>query len=182
MKKGFTIAEVALVIAIGGLIFLMAMLALPGLRASQRDAERREDVMFLVGKIKDYQSNNRGALPSTNLEDGGELIEFGGGNSGWSDFYNSYLGENFTDPNGENYKLRVVTCNVGGTRVPDVECSTTKTGEVANVADKNFPNNYTITVVIGATCKNEQAVASANSRKVAVMYRLEGSGSYCEND
>ena len=66
MKKGFTIAEVALVIAIGGLIFLMAMLALPGLRASQRDAERREDVMFLVGKIKDYQSNNRGALPSTN--------------------------------------------------------------------------------------------------------------------
>ena len=40
-KRGFTVIEVALVLAIAGLIFLMVFIALPGLRASQRDAERR---------------------------------------------------------------------------------------------------------------------------------------------
>ena len=39
-KKGFTIIEVVLVLAIGGLIFLMVFIALPALQRSQRDAQR----------------------------------------------------------------------------------------------------------------------------------------------
>ena len=43
-KKGFTIIEVVLVLAIAGLIFLMVFVALPALQRSQRDTARRNDM------------------------------------------------------------------------------------------------------------------------------------------
>ena len=43
-KKGFTIIEVVLVLAIAGLIFLMVFVALPQLQSSQRDTQRRQDM------------------------------------------------------------------------------------------------------------------------------------------
>ena len=42
-KKGFTIIEVVLVLAIAGLIFLMVFVALPALQRSQRDTQRRDE-------------------------------------------------------------------------------------------------------------------------------------------
>ena len=75
-KKGFTIIEVVLVLAIAGLIFLMVFLALPALQRSQRDTQRKNDASRLRAAITDYSSNNRGKLPfnaqhggSGNLED-----------------------------------------------------------------------------------------------------------------
>ena len=47
-KKGFTIIEVVLVLAIAGLIFLMVFLALPALQRSQRDTQRKQDVAMVV--------------------------------------------------------------------------------------------------------------------------------------
>ena len=46
-KKGFTIIEVVLVLAIAGLIFLMVFLALPALQRSQRDTQRKNDISRL---------------------------------------------------------------------------------------------------------------------------------------
>ena len=68
-KKGFTIIEVVLVLAIAGLIFLMVFLALPALQRSQRDTQRKNDASRLRAAVTDYQSNNRGAVPF----DGGNL-------------------------------------------------------------------------------------------------------------
>lgn len=62
-KKGFTIIEVVLVLAIAGLIFLMVFLALPALQRSQRDTQRKNDVSRLQAAINDYKSANRGKLP-----------------------------------------------------------------------------------------------------------------------
>ena len=63
-RKGFTIIEVSLVLAIAGMIFMMAFLVLPGLWASERDAERRDDMIKFVNNLKNFQTNNnRGALP-----------------------------------------------------------------------------------------------------------------------
>ena len=62
-KKGFTIIEVVLVLAIAGLIFLMVFLALPALQRSQRDTQRKNDASRLRAAITDYQSNNRGRVP-----------------------------------------------------------------------------------------------------------------------
>ncbi len=68
-KKGFTIIEVVLVLAIAGLIFLMVFLALPALQRSQCDTQRENDASRLRAAVTDYQSNNRGAVPF----DGGNL-------------------------------------------------------------------------------------------------------------
>ncbi|MBQ9018228.1 type II secretion system protein [Candidatus Saccharibacteria bacterium] len=63
-KQGFTIIEVALVLVIAGLIFAATFIALPNLWASERDSERKENMVSFVTQLKNYQSNNnRGALP-----------------------------------------------------------------------------------------------------------------------
>ena len=69
-KKGFTIIEVVLVLAIAGLIFLMVFLALPALQRSQRDTQRKNDASRLRAAVTDYSSNNRGHLPF-NVQGGG---------------------------------------------------------------------------------------------------------------
>ena len=53
-KKGFTIIEVVLVLAIAGLIFLMVFLALPALQRSQRDTQRRDDLARFQTSIANY--------------------------------------------------------------------------------------------------------------------------------
>lgn len=64
-KKGFTIIEVVLVLAIAGLIFLMVFIALPALQRGQRDNQRRDDVSRVVSQLTSYATNNRGSLPAT---------------------------------------------------------------------------------------------------------------------
>ncbi|OYW42267.1 hypothetical protein B7Z28_01655 [Candidatus Saccharibacteria bacterium 32-45-3] len=64
-KKGFTIIEVVLVLAIAGLIFLMVFIALPALQRGQRDGQRRDDVSRVISQLTSYSTNNRGALPAT---------------------------------------------------------------------------------------------------------------------
>ena len=62
-KKGFTIIEVVLVLAIAGLIFLMVFIALPALQRSQRDTQRRDDLARVATAITQYQTNNSGKIP-----------------------------------------------------------------------------------------------------------------------
>ena len=62
-KNGFTIIEVVLVLAIAGLIFLMVFIALPSLRAAQRDSQRRADVAIIIAAVKSYVKNNNSKAP-----------------------------------------------------------------------------------------------------------------------
>lgn len=100
-KKGFTIIEVVLVLAIAGLIFLMVFLALPALQRSQRDTQRKNDASRLRAAITDFQSNNRGAVPF----DGSNLKE---------NFIQNYVtvqnSSTFTDPStNTDYQVSVGT-------------------------------------------------------------------------
>lgn len=63
-KKGFTIIEVVLVLAIAGLIFMMVFVALPALQRSQRDTSRKNDVSIVSSAVTSFSSNNRGAFPT----------------------------------------------------------------------------------------------------------------------
>ena len=79
-KKGFTIIEVVLVLAIAGLIFMMVFLALPALQRSQRDTARSTDMARVITALNNYQANNRGRLPSgiskgTTEGSGGDGVE-----------------------------------------------------------------------------------------------------------
>ena len=62
-KKGFTIIEVVLVLAIAGLIFLMVFIALPALQRSQRNTQREDDLSRFLTAANDYQTNNSGKTP-----------------------------------------------------------------------------------------------------------------------
>jgi len=63
-KKGFTIIEVVLVLAIAALIFLMIFVALPALQRGQRNTARKEDVGTVASAVNTYRSNRAGALPA----------------------------------------------------------------------------------------------------------------------
>lgn len=92
-KKGFTIIEVVLVLAIAGLIFLMVFIALPALQRSQRDGQREQDLSRFMSQVNSYQSNNRGAVPAANT-------------SALNSFVSNYLeagDDEFVDPSGSPY-------------------------------------------------------------------------------
>lgn len=157
-KKGFTIVEVILVLAIAGLIFMMVFMAVPALQRNQRDAQRREDMLFLVETVKDYQRNNRGALPSD-----------------WNEVFSDYLGARFNDPDGIAYGQKEITCS--GTVGND--CNN---NEINNLRDNNFEaNSHTILIIKQATCDGSSVKATSNTRRIAVLYRLEGGGEFCAN-
>lgn len=103
-KKGFTIIEVVLVLAIAGLIFLMVFIALPALQRSQRDTQRRNDLSRVQTAVQSYQTNNRGNLPPA---------------SDWnSTFKTRYLqsgGDVFRDPNGTDYTLTTAALSSNAT-------------------------------------------------------------------
>ena len=169
-KKGFTIIEVVLVLAIAGLIFLMVFLALPNLQRSQRDTQRRDDLARLQTAITNYQSNNRGKLPGTNSSDSKDAKK------AYTDFVNNYLRVNsdtFDDPDGEEYVIGSVCVdfNKGGDG-----CDTSK------LADTFEGNSHQVYVYQNATCDGEQIVKSTGTRKVAFLYKLEGGGWYCGNN
>lgn len=73
-KKGFTIIEVVLVLAIAGLIFLIVFLALPQLQESQRDTNRRADVGRIIAGINSYAANNSGSLPASETEVNSDVV------------------------------------------------------------------------------------------------------------
>lgn len=182
-KSGFTIIEVVLVLAVAGLIFAMAFIAVPSLQRSQRDNDRRDDMLKLVTEVKRYQTSNRGNLPGA----GDNLPVSVVWNSNWNNtkpnantwagFYASYLGERFTDPDGTNYTLRVVAC---GAKRADATCDSA-TSEIAAVNNSSFKdNNFKMLVVTRGKCADgNNIVGSSSPRNLAVLYRLESSGVYC---
>ena len=189
--KGFTLIEVVLVLAIAGLIFMMVFFTLPTVLANQRDTERRDNVLTFIQRLKDFQSNNnRGALPTMNSGASQEVTrktaksEPSGIKDTWPAFYRDYFDDVFTDPIGDNYKLMIGYCDNNTYSNPqailgqlDKNC-TSPNGKAIN-GENAFPNDYKLYVLIGAKCNGEKAVGSANIRKVAVLYKLEGGGVYC---
>ena len=95
-KKGFTIIEVVLVLAIAGLIFLMVFIALPMLQRNQRDTQRREDMTRFMSQLTQYQTNNRGKIPAANPTSMNSFLD---------DYMKRSNGE-FVDPKtGANYTV-----------------------------------------------------------------------------
>lgn len=177
LKNGFTMIELSLVIAIAGLIFLMVFIALPWLRATQRDTKRREDLLSFIDEVKTYQQKNRGTLPGMSDDDKEDIsvnwtdIPSDAEATTWAGFYRDYLRGSFMDPVGENYSLMVTNC---GRDVAGRDC---------NIDTENmlYPNNYQITVIRTSTCSNGRPVQSSNPRKLAAIYVLETGGFYCAN-
>lgn len=152
-KRGFTIIEVVLVLAIAGLIFLIVFLAVPALQRSQRDTQRKSDLSRFMTSVSNYQSNNRGNVPTTQAE-------LTTASTGLVDKYIKVNGDSFADPGGTDY---TVTLSGSGAYATDVPANT-------------------VLYFTGATCAGENAAAASGTRKVAARIDLEGGGSYCQNN
>lgn len=182
---GFTIIEVVLVLAIAGLIFMMVFIALPALQRSQRDTQRRENIGRVTQAIMNYETNNNGRLPATGSvdpfdrgENGGEgramseitcsRTEGGATQGGAGCLLKGYLNSTnatnneFSDPLGWDYGLEIA--------------------DFAEEVSLDGEMDYTIYIYKGARCDGEFAVKSSNSRDYAIMYRMEGSGTYCRDN
>lgn len=133
-KKGFTIIEVVLVLAIAGLIFLMVFIALPQLQRSQRDGQRKEDLSRINTQINSYQSNNRGGIPTSNTA----LTSFAG----------SYLTPTteYEDPQSGPYTISYQT-NVVDSTLPAIGTILYRNGAVCDTDGKSKAGgarNYTL--------------------------------------
>lgn len=187
-RRGFTIIEVALVLAIAGLIFLMVFVALPALQRSQRDAQRRNDISLLLTKIMNFQTNNRGALPTGTLSSQQAITAERDGNiysnGTWQYFYNEYFDDNFRDPrSGESYILKITLCgasNSGNPCIKEYNHAVTQ-GPGYTEHDLKQETKNKIHINVGATCNGQAAVQSNNPRKVAAQYFLESGWVQCSN-
>lgn len=170
-KKGFTIIEVVLVLAIAGLIFLMVFTALPAMQRSQRDTARRDDLARFLTQITNYQTNNRGKLPGTGINNKSDLI------TAYQKFVDNYLkagGDTFTDPDGEDYIVASVCAKyVDGDAGAGAECKdiTDQTGGATF--------NHQLYIYQNAKCDGEAVAQGTGTRNLAIQYKLEGGGIYC---
>lgn len=219
-KKGFTIIEVVLVLAIAGLIFMMVFIALPALQRSQRDTQRSNDVARVQTALNNYQANNRGAIPTDGVYIAGHEkptteINERAETKKWTYFYDNYLIVNsagaqdvFADPDGSFYSLWIADCagktKDGKTQAMNVndECDSkvqryNKTFDdqanavieqeqsmsiADNKNDSNAEIGHAIMIVKHATCQGEVATYSTGARKVAILYKKEGGGTFCLNN
>lgn len=149
-KKGFTIIEVVLVLAIAGMIFLVVFLAVPQLQESRRDTQRRSDVARIMSQLESYASNNNGNYPDEDCAAGGDIPTF----------EDNYLEDNtFVSPSGGTYAL---VCGGGN---QDID-------EGSDTEDVAYAK--------GALCDGETSdTAGANSRNVTLQIELEGGGVFC---
>lgn len=185
-KRGFTIIEVVLVLAIAGLIFLMVFIALPAMQRSQRDTQRRDSLSMMMTQITQYQANNRNKLPNDKAETvtvGNDSKAVETTDSGWAKFYNAYLlaqNDTFEDPNGNSYTIKAASC---GTTTTNGDCiDAVQRQKTLFTGNEGEAQNYQISIVYNATCDGEKAVYNSGSRKIAILYKLEGGGTYCSNN
>ena len=170
-KKGFTIIEVVLVLAIAGLIFLMVFIALPALQRSQRNTQRANDMSRFLTAVNQYQSNNSGKTPFSKSDTGSwdydtQFIKrYIDNTCNASDTPSCSAGE-FKDPDGSNYSF----VNKGTGAVTDVAPT------VANGAV-----DHKIYVVLKAMCGDTEnnSKTSPGKRDIALFYNMEGGSVRC---
>lgn len=76
MKKGFTIIEVMIVMAIAGLILAVVLIAIPQLQRSQRDNARQSVLSRLTSEMGAYAGNNEGKFPFATGSGAGSITDF----------------------------------------------------------------------------------------------------------
>ena len=192
-KKGFTIIEVVLVLAIAGLIFLMVFIALPQLQKSQRDTQRRDDAARIATALTQYQTNNGGKFPiqsgsslcypedaetiAPNNKSSYESLGSGTKRGVSCRFIAEYLNSNssstneFVDPDGTSYGIRMYrTTTIGSNPIGNIS---------ASLSMDSYSHQFYIR--FGTKCGDSEGTYTKTTLPgdYAIFYKLEGSGIYC---
>ena len=201
-KQGFTIIEVVLVLAIAGLIFLMVFVALPALQRSQRDTQRRNDMSRVDTSLVQYQTNH--SNQPINLPNAGTFTAPADNkfpdtckNSSACTFIRDYMNtgssendgkpNNFEDPDGTPYSLVITDnwatpANVASVSLGNSQIAANSEGNYT-IQDNNGNayDAHVIYIIPGGRCIGD-AATSSTKRHFAILYRLEGAGTYCIDD
>ena len=183
-RKGFTIIEVVLVLAIAGLIFLMVFVAFPTLQRSQRDAARRNDVSIIAAAVRNYMSNNHGQGPpsSGSVKSSSQFDDDERKGIEWEDGNDSpELRRYLTDLN-EDVTTVVSVQNLVRDRAKGIETTSLR----LTIGDQDMSGQ--ISVYIGARCPDEESQTNTLSldityknSDVAIFRYLEKGWWYCHN-
>lgn len=188
-KKGFTIIEVVLVLAIAGLIFLMVFIALPALQRTQRNTQREDDMARVISAVNDFQTNNNGKTPF-NVTGTDTLTKFvkryidsecvGSDSNNATNF--TSCGTQFLDPDGQPYQIKYVgEVGSGSGKI--------KAGDITTQLKKDASSNVTAQfdhVFYGFTnagCGDEgNVVAGTGVRQIAIFFVEEGGAITCNDN
>lgn len=156
-KKGFTIIEVVLVLAIAGLIFLMVFLALPALQRSQRDSQRKNQLNAIAAQLENYRAANKGRYV-IDWPDNNQLESFVQG-------YLVPFEDEYKDPStGELYTF--LKCG------SKVNCGTGAGLESLEIGEVYYNS--------GAYCDGERFIDKPGSASFFVLItKMEGGGLFC---
>lgn len=165
-RGGFTLIEVVLVLAIGGLIFLLAFLAFNQVTINRRDTQRRQDARRVLTLAENYYANSQSypCFDSTAWSCGG------GNSSSWSSFSTHHLNTSeLKDPASNS--AYVISPYSGHYQTAH---------QLSDWFLVNAPSPLRILYAIKAKCENGKLVArSANPENaIAVAVMLE-KGIYC---
>ena len=182
-KKGFTIIEVVLVLAIAGLIFLMVFIALPALQRSQRNTQREDDIARFLTAVNDYQTNNSGNTPFGTSYNKATIANFvkryiesdvksDGVDSGKSFTCSKASCPQFTDPDGTMYGFTVDVAEAGanGKAIKDQYAVTNP--------------DHIVHVYVNAGCGASEGTydISTGNRQIAMFYVEEGGAIVCNDN
>ena len=191
-KKGFTIIEVVLVLAIAGLIFLMVFLALPALQRSQRDTQRKQDVAMVVTALHNWKANNKGrgyaALGNSKIEKFTPDNDYGKENkldrrisSVENNPLNNYVGFKTDDNSNKNNSSSSLSLNTSFIK------TYTSNGTIVRFPNVFFEEKRSIAVVINQGCSNIETLKNGDvvlkdgkPGAAAVIHSLESGGAYCQ--
>lgn len=180
-KRGFTIIEVVLVLAIAGLIFLMVFVALPALQRSQRNTQRKRDVDRFAAAVLEYKKHNNGKIPMTvdgghaaYLRDTGFVTRYIDSSCKFerkvsnNEYYYKDCGSQFTSPNGNTYVFKSLYSN------------SSLVGKGETIAMLEYPDDF-VMFMAGAKCDDNEGYRTAtdNPNDFAVIIKLEGGALYC---
>ena len=179
-KRGFTIIEVVLVLAIAGLIFLMVFIGLPALQKSQRDKQRDSNISQILAALENYKKHNNGRYPGT-IKTGKNkgracFMQSGSGCNALvelRDFMERYVNTEIVDPStGKPYKIQ--SAGIWGSSCKE---GVTKSQEGGNL----FRSSGYSTLAICYETKCDGKMSNANSRDtITIYYNREIGGMSCK--
>lgn len=167
-QTGFTLIEVVLVLAIGGLIFLLAFLAFEQVGRNRRDSQRRQDARRILALAEEWATNS--TPHRYPCFDSNSWSCAGGNSASWTDFSSTSINNtSLKDPVTNN--TYVISPYSGQYQT---------THYLSDWFAANAPTPLRMIYAIQAKCENGKLVARSSNPvgAIGVGAMLEG-GAFC---
>ncbi len=184
-EKGFTIIEVLIVLAIGALILVIVLIAIPQLQRNQRNTARKSVLSRMVTEVGNFSGNNNGAIPAPDTDNDadnniGSPADMGSTAPTSKGFSNRYLGCTATTAGAGPSAVTTVTCKTNVTepksgKPVDITVAT----KLASGTGTAPTNDGEVGYYQNAKCNGETIEYDSNDRLYAFAVKLEGGAIYC---